>query len=67
MSLPETLSLPSTPLTINQTPTAAFPLNLDDRYRELLATNIPLRLDWNIFVAPPPLFGQHLDTNRLYN
>ena len=49
LSLPETLSLPSTPSTISQTPSTTFPLKfptiLDDRYRELLAANIPLRLD----------------------
>ena len=56
LSLPETLSLPSTPSTINQTPTTTFPLNFltnaDDRYRELLTNNIHLRSDWNTFVAP---------------
>ena len=49
LSLQETLSLPPTPSTISQTPTATFPLtfptNLDDRYRELLTNNRPLRLD----------------------
>ena len=24
-------------------------------------------MDWNPFVAPPLLFGQHLDSNRLHN
>ena len=52
-----------------QSPTTTFPLSfstsLDDRYRELLSTNIPLRLDWYTFVAPFPLFGQYLDSNRL--
>ena len=71
MSLPETLSLPSTHSTKSQTPTTTFPLNfptnLDDRSREHLTNNIPLRLDWNTFVAPPYLFGQHLDSNRLHN
>ena len=28
---------------------------------------MPLRLDWNTFVALPPLFGQHHDSNRLHN
>ena len=28
---------------------------------------MPPRLDWNTFVAPPPLFGQHLDSHRLHN
>ena len=55
-SLPETLSLPSTP-SISQISPSIFPLNfpnnLDARYREQ-STNIPLRLDWNTFVAPPP-------------
>ena len=61
-SLPETLSLPSpTPFTLN------FPNNLDARYREQSSTNIPLRLDWNTFTAPPPLFGQHPENNRLHN
>ena len=69
--LPEILSLPSTPSTISQTPTTTFPLNLptklDDRYREHLTSNIPLRLDWNTFVATTPLFGQHHHSNRLHN
>ena len=44
-----------------------FPNNLDARYREQSSTNIPLRLDWNTFTAPPPLFGQHPESNRLHN
>ena len=44
LSLPETLSLPSTPST-------NFPNHLYDRYRELNSTNTS-RLDWNSFVAP---------------
>ena len=24
-------------------------------------------MDWNTFVAPPPLFGQHQESNRLHN
>ena len=71
LTLQETLSLPSTPSTISQTRTVTFPLtfppNLDDRYRELLTNNKPLRLDWNTFVALTPLFGQHLDSNRQIN
>ena len=71
LPLTETLLLPSTPSTINQTPTTTFSpnflTNLDDRYREFLTNNIPLRLDWNTFVAPPPFFGQHLDSNRLHH
>ena len=66
LSLPEFLSLPSTPsLTpISQTPFPSnFPTNLDARYRENSTNNIQLRLDWNTFVAPLPLFGQH----RLHN
>ena len=68
LSLPETLSLPSTPSTISQTSNYPlnFPTNLEDRYRDFLTNNIPQRLDWNTFVAPPPLFGQHLDSNRLH-
>ena len=70
LSLPETLSLPSTPSVTCQTPTTTFPLNflynLDDRYRELLKTTKPLRLNWNTFVAPPRLFDQLLDSNRLH-
>ena len=65
LSLPVTLSLPS----ISQTPTTSFPPNfptsLDDRYKKHLTNNILLRLDWNLFVAVPPLFGQYLDSNRL--
>ena len=70
LSLPETLSLPSTP-SMSQTSTTSFPpnfpINLDDRYKEHLTSNIHLRLDWSTFVAPPPLFGQHTDSNRLHN
>ena len=36
------------------------------RYSEQ-STNIPLRLDWNTFVAPPPLIGQHNESHRLHN
>ena len=69
-SLPETLSLSSTPSLSQISPTLFhlnFPNNLDARYREQLSTNIPLRLDWNTFVAPPPLFGQLQDSNRLHS
>ena len=66
-SLPDTLSIPSTP-SISEIIPSFFPLNspnnLDARYREQ-STNIPLRLDWNTFVAPPPLFGQHNESHRL--
>ena len=45
LSLPETLSLPSTSSTLSQIPPTTFPLNfstnLDDRYREHLTNNIP--------------------------
>ena len=44
-----------------------FPTNLDSRYQEQPSQNIPLRLDWNSFVAPRPLFGQHQESNRLHN
>ena len=44
-----------------------FPTNLDDRYQEQSSTNTHLRLDWNKFVAPPPLFGQHQESSRLHN
>ena len=66
-SLPETLLLPSTPSISQISPSFSplnFPNNLDARYREQ-STNIPLRLDWNTFVAPPPLFGQHHESHRL--
>ena len=71
LSLPETLSLPSTPsltaISLTKFP-PNFPTNLDGRYRENLTSNIQLRLDWNTFVAPPPLFGQHQESNnRLQN
>ena len=69
-SLPETLSLTSTPSLSQNSPTLFFlnfPNNLDARYREQSSTNIPLRLDWNTFVAPPPLFGQHQESNRLHS
>ena len=56
LSLPETISLPSTPSTISQIPTTPLPLNvgsnLDDRYRQLLSNSIPLTIDWTTFVAP---------------
>ena len=62
LSLPETLSLPSTPSVTGQTPTNRFPLNFphnfEDRYLELLSTTIPLRLDWNSFIAPLPFFAK---------
>ena len=68
-SLPETLSLPSTP-SISQISPSFFPLNIshdiDTRYSEQ-STNIPLGLDWNTFVAPPPLFGQHNESHRLHS
>ena len=70
LSSPETLSIPSTP-SISHTSTTPFPpnfpLNPDNRYKEQSTNNIPLRLGWNAFVAPPPLFGQHHDSNRLHN
>ena len=71
LSLPETLSLPLTASATGQTTTTTFLkefLNpLDDRYRELQDTSIPLRLDWNTFVAPLRIFGQHLDSQRQNN
>ena len=49
-SLPDTLSLPSTP-SLSQISPSIFPLNIshdiETRYSEL-STNIPLRLDWNL-------------------
>ena len=69
-SLPETLSLPST-TSISQISPSLFPLsfpnNLDALYREQSLSNIPLRLDWNIFVAPPPLFAQHQESSRVHS
>ena len=70
LSLPETLSLPSTPslIQISKTPFPAnFLTNLDARYRKNSTKIIHLRLDWNTFVAPPPLFGQHHECNGLHN
>ena len=71
LTLPEILSLPSTTSVTGQKPTLRFPTNfpkkLDDRYRELHGINTPLQLNWNTFVALPPLFGQHLDSIRLHN
>ena len=69
-SLPETLSLPSTPSLSQMSPTLFplnFPNNLDARNREQSSSNIPLRLDWNTFVPPHPLFGQHQEINRLHS
>ena len=57
-SLPETVSLPSSPSLSHKSPTPillSFPTNLD------------ARLDWNTFVAPPPLFGQHQENSTLHN
>ena len=68
--MPETLSLLSTPSSSQISPTLfplIFPTNLDARYQEQSSTNTPLRLDWNTFVAPPPLFGQHQESSRLHN
>ena len=69
-TLPETLSPPSTP-SLSQISPPTFPLNfptnLDSRYQEQSSHKIPLRLDWNTFVAPPPLFGQHQENSRLHN
>ena len=69
-SLPETLSRPSTPSLSQISPTLFplnYPTNLDARYQEQSSTNTPLRLDWDTFVAPPPLFGQHQESSRLHN
>ena len=69
-TLPETLSLPSTP-SLSELSPLTFPLNFptdpDSRYHEHPSQNIPPRLDWNTFVAPAPLFGQHQEKNRLHN
>ena len=68
-SLPETLSLPSTPSLSQISPTLFplnFPTNFDARYPEQSSTNTLLRLDWNTFVAPPPLLGQHQKRSRLH-
>ena len=70
MPLPETLSLPSTPSLsqASQTPFPPnFPTNHDARYREHSINNILLQLDWNTFVATPPLYDQHHESNRLHN
>ena len=69
-TLPETLSLPSTP-SLSQLSPLTFPLNFptdpDSRYQEQPSQNIPPRLDWNTFVAPASLFGEHQEKNRLHN
>ena len=65
--MPETLSRPSTPSISQVSPTLfpfKFPINLDARYQEQSLTNTLLRLDWNSFVAPPPLFGQDQESSR---
>ena len=69
-SLPEILSLSSTPSISQVSPTlfpSNFPNNFAARYREQSSSNIPSRLDWNTFVTPPPLFGQHQESNRLHS
>ena len=69
-TLPETLFLPSTPSLSQISPSTfplSFPTNLDSRYQEQSSQNIPIRLDWNTFVAPPLLFDQHQESNRLHN
>ena len=69
-SLPETLSLPSIPSISQISPTlfhVNFPNNLDARYQEQSSSTTPLRLDWNTFVASPPLFGQHQESSRLHS
>ena len=70
LPLPDTLSIPSTPSVSQISTTSFYPdflTNLDDRYKEHLTNNTHLRLDWNTFVAPLPLFGQQLDSKRLHN
>ena len=71
LSLPETISLPSTPWTISQFSTTLFPLNfplnLDDRIREHVSNNIPPRLDGKTFVAHSPLLGRHPGSHRWHN
>ena len=68
--MPETLSLPSTP-SLSQISPTIFPLNfsphLHSRYQEQSSNNIPLRLDRNTFVAPPPLFSQRQESSRRHN
>ena len=66
-TLPETVSLPSTPSLSQISPTLFplnFPTNLDSRYQEQSSNNTPLRLDWNTF---PLLPGQHQESSRLHN
>ena len=50
--------------------TNIFPLNIshdiETRYSEQ-PTNIPIRFDWNTFIAPPPLLGQHNESHRLHS
>ena len=70
LSLPETLSLPSIPSLTPISPTPFplnFPTNIDARYREISTNNLQIRLYWNTFVAPPPLFGQHHESHRVHN
>ena len=69
-TLPETLSLLSTPSSSQLSPSTfslSSPTNLDSRYQEQTSQNISLRLDWNTFVAPPPVIGQHQESNRLHD
>ena len=68
--MPETLSLTSTSSISQISPTPFplnFPTNLDAICQEQSSTNTPLRLDWDTFVAPTPLFGQHQESSRLHN
>ena len=47
--------------------TLNFPTKLDARNQKQSSTNTPLRLDWNTFLAPTLLFGQHHESSRLHN
>ena len=63
----ETLSFPSTPSPSHISPPLLplnFPTHFDSKYQEQSSNITPLRLNWNTFAAPQPLFGQLQESSR---
>ena len=71
MSLPEALSLASTPSVKVLTPSTVFATSfadpLNDRYQELQNKSNTLHSDWNTILAKHALFAQQFDISRLHN